>query len=202
MYKKLCLLVLSLPFSATLLAQTIPTAEGGGSDALWVGAEISSFNPDYGCMNSSPFSCWGHHLIGISPYVDTRPMFFNRVSVEGQARFFHWGGPGGPGFMTVSSYMIGPRVRIYHFKPISLSGKFLMGNGRMTLSNGDVGNGSYLAYAPGILVDYKLRSRLMLRADYEQQFWPSYKGMRTATTTGTGGLTPNGLSLGFSYAMR
>ena len=199
MYKRLCLLAFGLLISATLHAQTIPTAEGGGSDALWVGAEISTFNADYGCINSSPFSCWGRHLIGISPYVDTRQMFFNRVSVEGQARFFHWGGPG---YMTVSSYMIGPRVRMYRFKPISLSGKFLMGNARMTLGNGYVGSGSYLAYAPGILVDYKLRSRLMLRADYEQQFWPNFKGIRTPTTTGTGGLTPNGLSLGFSYAMR
>ena len=87
MYKKLCLLALSLLTSATLFAQGHPSAEGIGDDAMWVGAEISTFNPDYGCMNASPFACWNHQLLGFSPYVDTRRMFFSRISAEGQARF-------------------------------------------------------------------------------------------------------------------
>jgi hypothetical protein len=43
---------------------------------------------------------------------------------------------------------------------------------------------------------------MFLRGDYEYQFWPTFKGIHTATTDGTGALTPNGLSIGVSYALQ
>lgn len=201
MYKRLCLFALSVLVSATLFAQTKPAAEGAGGGLVWVGAEISTFNPDYGCLNSSPFSCWNYQLLGISPYIDSGSLFFPRLTLESQARFLHWRGPG---LTTESTYMAGPRFRLYRYKTVTLSGKFLIGKAHMTLAAKDPGPGagSYLAYAPGILVDYRLAYRWSLRADYEQQFWPNFKGIPTKTTTGTGGLTPEGLSLGFSYAIR
>ncbi len=199
MYKITCLLALSLLTSATLVAQVHPSAEGVGGDSMWVGAEISTFNPDYGCLHASPFTCWNHQLLGFSPYADTRRMFYSRISAEGQARFLHWRGPGS---LTESSYMAGPRVALYQFRQITLNGKLLAGYARLTVPKNYVGSGTYFAYAPGVLVDYKVSPRLIVRADYEQQFWPNFKGIRTATTDGTGGLTPNGLSIGVSYALR
>jgi hypothetical protein len=126
-------------------------------------------------------------------------MFFSRVSAEGQARFFHWHSWGG---MTQSSYMAGARVQLYQFRQMTLNGKLLAGQGRITVPKGEVGSGTYFAYAPGVLLDYRISPRLIVRGDYEDQLWPGFKGVHTATTTGTGGLTPNGLSIGVSYALR
>lgn len=199
MYKTLCLVALSVFASVTLLAQTLPSGEGGGiTGSARIGAEISTFNPDYGCLHSSPFSCWNNQLFGIAPFVDTREMFFSRMSVEGQARFLHWRGPGK---MTQSSYMVGPRVRLFHYHQAALSGKMLFGTGHLSVTNG-AGSGTYLAYAPGAVVEYRVMRRLFVRADYEEQMWPGFKGVHTSTTNGTGALTPNGLSLGVSYAIQ
>jgi hypothetical protein len=198
MYRKLCAIALSVFTSATLLAQIHPSAEGGAGSSARIGVELSTFNPDYGCANSSPFSCWTHQLVGIAPFMDTRPMFFSRVGVEGQARFLSWRGPGS---LSESSYMAGPHAGLFRYRQISLSGKMLAGKARLSVSNG-AGGGSYFAYAPGGVVEYQVKPRLFLRADFEQQFWPNFKGIRTRTMDGTGGLTPSGLSLGVSYAIR
>jgi len=199
MYKKLWLLVSTLVVSSTLFAQVVPTVEGNRSGSMWVGAEISTFNPDYGCINSSPFSCWNHQLLGIAPYVDTRTLFSPRVRMEAQARFLHWRGPG---FLTESSYLAGPTFRLLQYRQLALSGKLLVGKAKLTVAKPAAGGGSYLAYAPGAMVDYKVARRMYLRVDYENQFWPSFKGVRTHTTDGTGALTPTGLSVGLSYAVR
>jgi hypothetical protein len=45
--------------------------------------------------------------------------------------------------------------------------------------------GTYFAFAPGGLFEYRLNRRLFLRGDYEYHFWPAFKGIRTATTDGT-----------------
>jgi len=195
MFRNSCLIAACCLITATLSAQSYPSAEGRGA-SVWVGAEISTFNPDYGCLKSSPFSCWNHQLLGIAPYVDANHLLFQRVGAEGEARFLHWRGPGS---LTEASYMTGPRVGIWQYRQVALSGKFLVGLGRMTLPTGTAGSGNYLAYAPGVVVDYRLAKRVAARVDYEYQMWPSFKG--SLTGSGHGGLTPNGLSIGVSYAL-
>lgn len=193
MLKRLSLVGAFFFLSIPLIAQTVNSAEGSGI-SLWAGASISMFNPDYGCVSSSPFSC-GSQLIGISPFVHTNAFLLRgRVGAEGQARFLHWHGPAG---LTESSYMAGPRVYVFHHRNFAFSGKFLIGVGHMDVKS-PIGTGNYLAYAPGASVDYRINRRLLARADYEYQLWPSFKG--TQTGTGHGGLTPNGFSLGLSYA--
>jgi len=150
-------------------------------------------------MQSSPFTCWNHQLIGISPYLDTRRFLFSRAALEVQTRFLHWRGPGS---LTQSSYMVGPRIGLYHYHQLSLNAKALVGKAHLTVPKGAQGGGSYFAYAPGALIEYRLNRKMFMRADYEYQFWPSFKGIPTSTTDGTGALTPNGLSLGVSYALR
>ena len=196
MLKKIGSIFASVFLSATLSAsaQTHPSAEGGGP-TVWVGAEISSFNPDYGCNNNSPFTCWNHQLIGIAPFADVNHLIFRRLGAEGEARFLAWHGPN----QTQQTYMGGPRVSILHFRNAVLNAKFLIGDGRITFSNIKGLNGNYLAYAPGVTVDFRVARRLYARVDYEYQFWPNFHG--SLSGTGHGGLTPNGLSVGVSYAL-
>ncbi len=198
MYRKLCLVALSVSLSATLFAQIRPSAEGGGGGSAQIGAEISTFNPDYGCLHSSAFTCWNHQLLGISPFMDTRRMF-PRTGFEAQARFLHWRGPG---VLTESSYMFGPRIALYRFHDISLSGKAMVGRAQLSVAKGLQGGGSYFAFGPGALVEYRMNRKMFLRGGYEYQMWPGFKGIKTATTDGTGGLTPSGLSIGVSYALQ
>jgi hypothetical protein len=190
MLKNLSVLSSCLLWSATLFAQSLPSAERGGL-SVWAGAEISTFNPDYGCPDSSPFTCWDHQLLGIAPFVDANHLIFQRLGAEGEARFLPWRGPGG---LTQSHYLAGPRVGILHFRNrFFFTGKFLMGVGHIDAPNHGLGTGTYFVYAPGAVFEFRVKKRLTARADYEYQIWPTFLG--------GSGLTPNGFSFGLSYAL-
>jgi hypothetical protein len=189
MFKFLCFFFSSLLLSATLSAQSFPSAEGPRL-TVSAGAEISLFNPDYGCKDNSPFMCFGQQLLGVAPFVDANHLFFQRLGAEGEARFLHWRGPGGG--LTESSYMAGPRVGLIGFRrSIYLSAKVLVGSANINIPKSAAGNGTHLAYAPGAVAEFKVTRRLTARVDYEYQIWPNF--------IGSGGLTPNGFSLGLSY---
>src|SRR6266567_4090974 len=192
MLKQVSLIAAGLLCAIPLAAQSRPSAEGPGI-SVWVGASISTFNPDYGCTNNSPVACWGGQLLGIAPYAHTNPFLFQRIGAESQARFLRWHGPGS---MTQQSYMAGPRFYLFHYKKLMMSGKFLLGAARLTLPPTAYGAGTYFAYAPGAAAEYRVARRVAVRVDYEYQIWPTFKGFQTGS--GHGGLTPNGLSLGVS----
>jgi opacity protein-like surface antigen len=195
MLKTFCVFAGCLLLSMPITAQNPPSAEGPGI-SFRVGASISTFNPDYGCSSNSPFSCWSHQVIGISPYANTNFFLFGRIGAEGEARFLRWHGPIG---LTETSYLFGPRVHLYGHRNIVISGKFMVGDARMHLPAPNIGTGTYFAYAPGADVDYRFSRRLSARVDYEYQRWPGFKSIQSGS--GHGGLTPNGLSFGFSYAI-
>jgi hypothetical protein len=95
--------------SVPLAAQAPPAAGAGTGISLWIGGSLSTFNPDYGCENASPFSCADHQLIGVGPYVDTNLFLFGIVGFEGEARLMLWHGPG---TLIENSYLGGPRFRL------------------------------------------------------------------------------------------
>jgi len=194
MRKTFFLVAASILLSVPLAAQTIPAAEGPGI-TFWIGASVSFFNPDYGCDSNVPFTCWEHQLIGLGPYVDTNSFLLGRIGAEGEARFLLWHGPQG---MTQNSYLGGPRVRLFRHKGWQFSGKFLFGLAHLDVPSPQVGSGNYFAFAPGAAFDYRVARRLSARFDYEYQRWPGFKSQ----SGGGGGLTPNGVSIGFSYALR
>ena len=198
MLKYLYLGLSFLLISLTLSAQSFPSAEGGMS--VWAGAEISTFNPDYGCPASGPFSCGSRQLLGLSPFVDVNRLFFQKVGVEGELRFLHWRGPGQG--ITEASYLAGPRVGMVHFRrTVYASAKLLIGDGHINLPKNAVGQGNYFVVAPGIVGDIRLTKRLAARVEYEYQFWPNFASTPSVFSSGTGGLTPNGFSFGLSYAL-
>lgn len=185
--------------SVSLCAQSNPSAEGPGY-SLSIGAGFSTFNPDYGCTNSSPFSCWNHQLMGISPFVEANHMVFQKLYLEGEARFLHWHGPANG--LTETSYLAGPSFHLLHYrKSLFVSARVLLGGAHISIPKDAVGTGAYFALAPGAVFDYRIAKRVSARVDYEYQIWPSFKGIPTATTSGTGGLTPNGFTFGASYTI-
>lgn len=191
MLKKFWLIIVATVFAYPLTAQSAPSAEARNT-SLWVGASFSTFNPDYGCSSNSPFSCWDGQLLGISPYADTKSFLLGRVGAEAQARFLYWHGPSG---LSETTYMAGPRARLFRYKGFSGSGKILFGGARFHVAAPAVGSGNYFAFAPGFALDRRIARRWSLRVDYEYQRWPSFSGLQAH------GLTPNGLSIGASYAV-
>jgi hypothetical protein len=198
--KKIGLFVFLL-FPAVLIAQSSESATGGEA-SLSAGTELSAFNPDWGCSTSSPFC--GNDLIGPAAFFDFD--LHSKYGVEGEARWLHWRGYGGG--EVESNYLAGPRYRLFRFSRFDGWFKLDLGGGWITTPNYPAAGslkGSYFAYAPGGTFDYRLTHRLMIRADYEWQFWPSFAGPPTYNaTTGkvvqnNSGLTPNGFSLGVAY---
>lgn len=191
------LALLVLP--AALLAQSPPAAKGGVA-SLWAGGEYTSFNPDYGCSSNSPFRC--QQVMGPTAFFDfnLRPKW----GAEGEAHWLHWNGQGG---QSISNYLLGGRYRLLRFHRLSAWGKLLAGGGWITTSNypeaGSV-KGSFFAYVPGATAEFTLTNRISLRGDYEYQFWPSFYGPPTYSSTGAETehdheLTPTGLSVGVTY---
>jgi hypothetical protein len=194
MLKKICVLTASsLLFAASLLAQSVPAATSGHV-SVSVGAEGSNFNPDWGCTNSSIFSCGSNHLWGVAAVFDVDHIR-GKIGVEGEARWLHWGGP--PGVLVDSNYLLGPRYPLFRRHRLVGYAKLLLGGSWTTLPFG-VGSGSYFTIVPGGTLEYGITKKLVLRGDYEYQIWPSFSGIAGLPNKG---LTPNGFSAGVKYRL-
>jgi opacity protein-like surface antigen len=188
--------------SSLLAAQAPPAAGGVEGVSYSVGASVSVFNPDYGCGGlgafASPFSCspragtTGGLLIGVVPYVDSGFFAFRRIGFEGEARLmlFH-----GPLDMVQYSFLGGPRFRIYRYKDLYVSGKFLIGSGHLDVPSPALGSGNYFVFAPGAAVDVPVTTNVSARIGYEYQVWPGYPSWQGHG----GGLNPNGFDFGINY---
>lgn len=179
-----------------LNAQARESADEAGH-SLQGGAEFSIYNPDFYCTSNSPFSCGdGYPLIrGIGVFGD-----FNvhpRWGAEGEARWLHWDGVRG---QVESTYMIGPRYRVYRWKRFDAWAKFLVGVGGITTKGypaPDTLKGTMLVYAPGGSVTFELNRKFAVRGDYELQKWPAFAVLPPHNH----GLTPNGVSIGVTYTI-
>jgi hypothetical protein len=193
---KICLLSSCLLMSSIILpAQNSPSAERGGM-TIWVGGEFSTFNPDYGCASAGPFSC-SNNLLGIGTFGDLNHLILPRLGAEAEARFLHWSGPSG---VSENTYLSGPRYTLWRFRGIlDLEAKVLLGMGHINLPHHDQGEGNHFAYAPGATAHFRVSRRWAVRVGYEYQIWPGFEGVATSFTSGTGGITPNGLSFGVCY---
>jgi opacity protein-like surface antigen len=174
--------------SAAAMAQVAPSSHGGNA-TLWVGAEFSSFDPDYdGLETLGPTQ----RLIGPGAFID-----FNltpKLGVEGETHWLRFNGNGGE---TQNDYLAGVKYRVFRWNKLSINAKFLLGGVWIKYPVG-IGSGSYFAYAPGALVDYRLSRRFSVRGDYEYQFIPSAPGLYPDESNG---LSPNGFSVGVAYRL-
>jgi hypothetical protein len=181
--KRLLLFGWLLLISPALFAQSVPAAEGPGG-SVWAGVEVSSFNPDWGCKQNSPFSCWNRQLAGIAVFADANRLI-GSFGMEAEARWLDWRGPGGG--IEESNYMAGPRYQLIAHPRLSFNAKVLAG---MSNFHRTSQSGAWATFAPGVTLGYRLTPRVMLRGDYEYQIWPGFTPR---------GLTPNGFSVGASY---
>lgn len=171
--------------SSTLLS--LPAAQAqvhesavGASHNLWVGLEVSDFNPDYNF-----FRLYGAGLYG--DYNITR-----NVGIEGEARVLNFTHAAG---QNQKSLLGGPTYTFYRYHRFTFNAKVLLGGVKIVYPDG-IGYGSYFAFAPGGNAEYRLTSRLKVRGEYEFEFLPSAPGFPGQTSNG---LTPNGFNIGVSY---
>jgi opacity protein-like surface antigen len=176
--------IVFLFFPVFAFAQVAPATRGSGLD-LWVGAEFSNFQPDWGFNRMS----------GITVLGNVNGIFFHKLGAEGEARWLRFNQYQGE---TQDHYLIGPRYRFFRLHQASFYAKFLMGGGFITYPN-KIGSGSYFAYVPGATVEYRLSHHWAVRGDYEYQFWPSAPGLAFTFPNPSNGLNPNGFSVGASY---
>jgi len=182
--------------TSTLIAQSRESADEVRS-SLQAGAEFSAYNPDFYCPSTSPFTCGNNYALlkGVGVFGDYNVR--GKYGAEGEARWLHWDGAGG---QVESTYLIGPRYRVYTWHNLAFWAKFLVGVGAITTANypaPDTLKGTMFVYAPGGSLDYRLNRRFSLRGDYELQKWPSF----AVLPPNTHGLTPNGFSIGVAYAI-
>jgi hypothetical protein len=186
---------------AALFGQSAQSAIGGGA-SIWAGADVATYNPDWGCPTDYPFSCFKDQVRGPGAFFD-----FNlhpRWGAEGEARWLDWNGQD---HEKISNYLLGGRYRVFQYRRLNVWGKFLVGGGWITTPGypqaGSI-KGSYFAYVPGAEFEYRLTRKIAIRYAYEYEIWPSFAAPPTYSTTGAlvehnHGLTPDGFSLGVSY---
>ena len=190
MKKFIGLMVLSL-VPAVLFAQS-PRSATGGEAKMLAGGEFSIYNPDWGCASNIVFNC-SNELVGPTAFFDFN--WNRRIGAEGDAHWLIWHGPQG---QKESSYLLGPRYRLWQSERFGFSGRLgLGGEWLQTPGYPQAGSlkGSFFAIAPGADLGYRLSDRTTVRVDYEYQFLPSFSG----GPGHHGGLTPNGLSIGVAW---
>jgi len=166
-----------------LTAQAAP-AVLGGDHTLWAGVEYSNFTPDFGPPQ---------RLVGVGGYVDFN--WNSRYAIEGETRFLRFNDFNGE---YEDNYLAGPKIFVFRHGKFRPYAKVLFGVGKINFPY-EIGNGSYFAIAPGAGLDYRLTGRIILRAEYEYQFWPGAPGIAGEPSNG---LKPNGFSAGFAYRFR
>jgi opacity protein-like surface antigen len=192
--KKLLLLSLTaVPavFAAHAAFGQVASSARGGDSTIWVGGELSNFNPDYDGREN---------LDGIGAFVDYN--ITPKLGLEGQMRWLNWHNSQ-DGRETQSSYMGGVKYRVFHYQRFSVNAKFLLGGVWITYPyfSSEIkisqGNGSYFAFAPAGDVEYRVSRHWAVRGGYEFQFLPSAPGTEIAPNSS--GLTPHGFNVGVSY---
>ena len=174
--------ILGLFLSAASVFAQVETSVTGGEGVLWGGGEVSGFNPDYG----------SDHLLGLGATFDFN--FTPKIGMIGEARWLHFHN-GGNGGETQSDYLLGAKYRVWRYKRLDFDAKFLVG-GVWIRFPGDIGTGSYFAYAPGGFVDYRITKRFRARGGYEYQFLPSAPNIPGQPNDG---LQPHGWTVGVEY---
>ena len=164
----------------------VVAAGKGGNQQLYVGANFSDFDPDYG---------W-QRLYGVGAYADYN--LTPRLGAEAEVRFhrFHQ-----LNSIHEDNYLVGPRYS-FHKKRYTFFAKALFGVGYFNFP-ANTAHGTYFDIALGGGLDYRVTRRIYLRGEYEYQIWPGFVGPPDPPNppyiNRPHGLTPNGFSVGAAY---
>jgi len=188
--KALLPLVLQAALVGVLSAQSAPAVFVPSS--VYVGAEPTTVNPDWGCGSGSPTSCWNYQLFGVEAYAGVNQIW-RQLGVEADARWLNWRGVGFG--MKESNYVAGPSYRLIGRRNFTLYAAFMAGRGSITIPKKyGPGSGGYWMINPSGHVEQRLTNRYYIRYEYEYQMWPGFSGLK-----GNHGLTPNGFGVGVTY---
>lgn len=171
--------VFGVLLTATAAYAQVARSVTGGGGTVWAGGEFSRFASDYGGSVEGPGVIFDFNAT-------------QKIGVVGEARWMHWRGNAG---QTHSDYLVGGKYRFYRWHRFDFDAKLLLG-GVWIRFPGDIGSGSYFAYAPGGFVDYRLTRNFTIRGDYEYQLLPSAPNIPGQPNNG---LTPHGFSVGVEY---
>lgn len=180
MVKRLLIFIGLLGTTAAIHAQASPTASRVGN--LQIGAGYSIANSDYSVV--------GHYSgFGIYTDFDFRP----HLGIEGE---FHINSDHSSNQYYEKTYEIGPRyVRTYgRLMPYA---KLMYGRGVFNYQFGSA-NLAYNIFAIGGGADYRIKSFLNLRGDFEYQDWLGFIGPSGQAH----GLNPSVLTIGAAYHFR
>ncbi len=185
--RRFCSIAMPITFCVALLpaaarAQVVP-AGFESNHAVWVGGECSIYSASF------PYKS-GQSIDGCGAFANLR--WAPHFDVEGDARWLAFGGFAGS---TESSYLAGPRYIFGRFGKFQPYAKFLLGEGAIHYPY-QIGNRTYFALAPGGGLNYRIASRLTLRAEYEYQIWPNSPGFANEPDHP---LKPNGFNFGVAY---
>ena len=184
MYFKTIITALALGvFPSLLMSQATPTASRRLD--MQVGGIFSLANP--GIASNATIVYGQMNFKGGGVYATFDPT--NHFGLEISAREVF-----GVESVHEATYEIGPRVYgIYRrFMPY---GKVLVGRGVFTYPN-SIGSQAFTVGALGGGIDYRLSSKLYVRADYEYQSWFGFAAQVSAFP---GSLSPTAASLGVAY---
>ena len=178
---KILVLGFLLSSSVCALAQVVPEAYKS-TGRLTAGEYYSYFDTNYA----------GNRMTGLGAYIDwTAPILWH-LGAEAEGRWLIFGA-----FHDFSqyTYLIGPRYRLPVGRRFQPYAKLLVGAGEVNFPY-QLGHGGYFAIAPGGGIDFNVKPRWRLRADYEYQIWPNAVGIPGIPSSA---LKPNGDSAGISY---
>lgn len=182
------LLALVTSFALPVHPQSPPAAKGH-PPSLQVGAEASAFNTD---AITHPVE------YGVGLYADFDVLPF--LGLEGEGRTIQFNEQD---HLRQDALLGGARI-FKQWQRARPYGKVMLGLGSADFPAGTLARNPHQQHDTlpvGVLgagLDYALKPRLWVRADYEYQFWHGYG---RSTEGGTGFLNPWGVSVGISWTI-
>lgn len=181
----------ALPFISAVLpapSQVTHSAEEG-NPPFTVGGGFSNFSDDWG--NPNP------RQNGITLWVDWRvphlPSALQGLGVELEGRDISWNTPSYLGSHRMDTALAGPTYQWRHGRIRPLA-KYLIGIGSLSITNPrdpTYQHDTRTVFAPAAGLDLRLWNGLLVRGEYEYQFWHDIFGHEN--------LNPQGFTIGFAY---
>lgn len=183
--RKNALVVLAVLLASSALHAQSREAASGGGQSLWVGGEFSNmqvgfpYGSNWRMSGIGAFALFNwNHSIGVQ--AETNFLRFNSFYGESQ-----------------TSFLVGPRYTFLHSSKWRPYAQFSIGDVR-TKYPFDIGSGNSFALAPAGGLDYHLKRRWAVQAQYEYQFLTNSPNF---TDEPHFGMRPNGIQIGVSYRL-
>lgn len=178
-------------------AQTVPSAIQTGGLPITAGLGVSDYDVDWGHGRMLGGTIWIDYmpsrvpsiLHGLGLEAEARDISLNHSSTQ-PANFRLDTAGGGPIYFAHVA-------RFPNFHPY---GKLILSYGGIDWDNPNpqFTHETRTVMAPGLGFDYRLYRSILLRADYEYQFWPDI----APSSPGTHVLNPQGFTVGAMYDFR